>query len=148
MMTTPIAVLAASLLLGASSPSPSTHVALSAEFVPPAKAGANAHVAVTLSPRDADVRVNEEPAPRLKLEADEAVLVDKQAPPTRSASFDPQNARYLDPALPVHFPVAVKPTAARGKHTVKARVTYFYCSKREGWCRKGTDDVEFAVDVR
>jgi len=147
MMPTPLAV-ATSLLLAASGPPPSTHVALSAEFVPPAKAGANAHVAVTLSPRDADVRVNEEPAPRLKLEADETVLADKQAAATRSPSFDPQNARYLDPALPVHFPVVVKPTAPRGKHTVKARVTYFYCSKREGWCRKGTDDVEFAVDVR
>ena len=143
-----LAAAALLLLLGASAPSPSTHVALSAEFVPPAKAGASAHVAVTLSPRDADVRVNEEPAPRLKLEAAEPVLVDKQAPATRSSSFDPQNARYLDPALPVHFPVAVKPTAPRGKHTVKARVTYFYCSKREGWCRKGTDDVEFPVDVR
>jgi hypothetical protein len=31
---------------------------------------------------------------------------------------------------------------------VKATVTYFYCSQREGWCRKGTSDVEFPVDVR
>jgi hypothetical protein len=135
-------------LLGVSGSSFPSHVTLSATFVPPAKAGANAHVAVTLAPRDADVRVNEEPAPRLKLDPDEAVLADKQPPARRSSAFDPQNARYLDPALPVHFPVAVKPTASRGKHTVKAAVTYFYCSKREGWCRKGTDEVEFPVDVR
>ena len=29
-----------------------------------------------------------------------------------------------------------------------AKVVYYYCSKREGWCRKGTDDVEFVVDVK
>lgn len=137
------------LLLGSPTADAGEHVTLSAEFVPPAKPGANAHVAVTLSPRDADVRVNEEPAPRLKLAADEAVLLDKQPAPARSTpAYDPQKARYLDPALPVHFPVAVKPTAPRGKHAVAARVTYFYCSKREGWCRKGTDEVEFPLEVR
>jgi hypothetical protein len=83
----------------------------------------------------------------LKLDAGEAVLADKQGPPPRFTAYDPENARYLDPAVPVHLPVAVKPTAPRGRHTVKAKVTYFYCSKREGWCRKGTDDVEFPVSV-
>jgi hypothetical protein len=128
--------------------SSSAHVTVSAEFVPPVKPGASAHVAVTLTPRDPDVRVNEEPGPRLKLGPDESVLVDKQPPPARFKAYDPENARYLDPALPVLLPVAVKPTAARGHQTVKATVTYFYCSKREGWCRKGTEEVEFPVDVR
>jgi len=140
-------LVAGALLLAASS-SGVPYVAVSAEFVPPARSGANAHVAVTLTPRDADVRVNEEPGPRLKLDADEAVLLDKQAAPARTPAYDPEKARYLDPAVPVHVPVAIKPTAPRGKHTVKARVTYFYCSKREGWCRKGTDEVEFPVEVR
>jgi hypothetical protein len=30
---------------------------------------------------------------------------------------------------------------------VKGNVTYFYCSKREGWCRKGTSEVTFVVNV-
>jgi hypothetical protein len=30
---------------------------------------------------------------------------------------------------------------------VKASVSYFYCSKTEGWCRKGQSDLEFAVLV-
>ena len=30
---------------------------------------------------------------------------------------------------------------------VKGTVTYFYCSKREGWCRKGTSEVAFTVAV-
>jgi hypothetical protein len=134
------------LLLGAGSSG--RYVTLSAEFVPPAKPGANAHVALTLTPRDADVRVNEDPGPRLKLDPEDDVLADKQSPAPRFTAYDPENARYLDPGLPLHLPVAIKPTAPRGKHTVKAKVTYFYCSKREGWCRKGTEDVEFPVDVR
>jgi hypothetical protein len=30
---------------------------------------------------------------------------------------------------------------------VKATVTYFYCSKREGWCRKGTAAVDVPLDI-
>jgi hypothetical protein len=37
---------------------------------------------------------------------------------------------------------------ARGAHVVKGGVTYFYCSKREGWCRKGTTPVEFPVTLK
>jgi hypothetical protein len=124
------------------------YVALSASFVPASKAGANAYVAVTLTPRDPDVRVNEEPGPRLKLEAEEAVLADKQPAPGKSPVYDPETAKYLDPAVPVHLAVAIKPTAPKGKQTVTAKVVYYFCSKREGWCRKGTDDVEFGVDVK
>jgi hypothetical protein len=143
MMLTPLAALL--LLAGSSS---SAYVTVRASFVPASKPGANAHVAVTLSPRDPDVRVNEEPSPRLKLEADEVVLVDKQPPAGRTPTYDPLTAKYLDPAIPVHLPVAVKPTAPRGKHTVTAKLVYYYCSKRDGWCRKGTDDVEIPVEVR
>jgi hypothetical protein len=141
------ALLAVALaLLGAGSSS--TYVTVRAEFVPPSKPGGGAHVAVTLTPRDPDVRVNEAPGPRLKLADGEAVLLDKQPAPPRFTAYDPENARYLDPALPVHLPVALKPGAPRGRQTVKAKVTYFYCSRREGWCRKGTEDVEFPVEVR
>ena len=133
-------------LLGAASSS--SYVLVSAEFVPAAKPGADAHVALILTPRDGDIQVNEEPGPRLKLAADEPVLVDKQKVPARAPVYDPENPKYLDPVLPVHLPVAVKPTAPKGRHLVQAKLTYFYCSKREGWCRKGTEDLEFAVQVR
>jgi hypothetical protein len=126
----------------------SSYVSVNAEFVPATRPGADAHVAVWLSPRDGDVRVNEEPGPRLKLEAEDSVLIDKQKPPAKAPVYDPEHPKYLDAALPVNLPVALKPTAPKGRHLVKAKVTYFYCSKRDGWCRKGTDDVEFPVEVR
>jgi hypothetical protein len=124
------------------------HFNVSAAYVAPASKGADAAVAVTFVALDPDVRVNEEPSPRLKLDAAQTVLVDKQKPSASKAeAFDPEKAKYLDLSAPVLFPVAVSPAAPKGSQTAKANVTYFYCSKREGWCRKGTADVSVSLDV-
>lgn len=124
------------------------HFNLSASYVAPAAKGADGAVAVTFVALDPDVHVNEEPSPHLKLDAVQTVLVDKQKPATPKAeAFDPDKAKYLDLSVPVLFPVAVSPDAPKGSQGVKATVTYFYCSKREGWCRKGTTPVDVALDV-
>lgn len=125
------------------------HFTVTAVFVPPAKPGADAAIAVTFVPLDPEVHVNQEPAPRLKLDTGQRVLVDKQPPaPTRIPTFDPETTKYIDPKLPVYFPVAVAAGVPKGTESVKVTVTYFYCSKREGWCRKGTAEVEVPVSVR
>ena len=124
------------------------HFSLAARYERPANAGVNASIAVTFTGTDPEIHINETPAPRLKLGADQAVLVDKQPPaPEKIQPYDPDTARYLDLALPVYFPVAIAKGAPRGAQTVPATVTYFYCSKRQGWCRKGTTEVAVTVDV-
>jgi hypothetical protein len=126
-----------------------THFNVEAAFQPPAKAGQPAAVAVTFVPTDPDVYVNEEPAPRLKLDPVQAVLVDRQdPPPPRSPDFDPTAVKTLDLSKPVKFPVALGTAAPRGAHHVKATVVYFYCSKREAWCKRGTADLEVEVTVK
>jgi hypothetical protein len=121
-------------------------VEVTASYVPPAKAGANGSVAVTFEPKDPDVHVNRDPAPRLKLDPDQRVLVDKQPPPPRrGGSADVEAAGFFEAGMPVTFAVALAPGLARGEHEAKGTVTYFYCSKRDGWCRKGTAEVEFSV---
>jgi hypothetical protein len=60
----------------------------------------------------------------------------------------PDTTRYLDLTSPVRFPVALGAAATKGTHLVKGSLAYFYCSKREGWCRKGTSEVEIPVLVR
>ena len=142
-------VLAWTLVLAAAAPgSPSRHFDVAAAFAPPAKAGGEAAVSVLFSPTDPDVRMNEEPAPRLKLEPGQAILVDRQkASRTRSNEVDPEKARYLDLAKPLRFPVALAAEAPKGPQELKANVVYFYCSKREGWCRRGNAEVRFTVDV-
>ena len=124
------------------------HFTLSARFEPAAKAGAPAAIAVSFVPADPEVHINQEPPPRLKLDPTQNVLVDKQPPPpTRVVPYDPDTAKYLDTRLPVGFAVAWAPGAPKGPQLVRATVTYFYCSKREGWCRKGSTEVEIPVTV-
>jgi len=141
---------ALSLLLAAAAglPGPKQHVDVLASFVPPSPDAASPAIAVSLVPRTPDIRVNEVPAPRIKLDPDQAILV--YEPPAKTSpppSFDPADAKYLDPDVPVRFGVELADEAPKGAHTVKATLTYFYCSKREGWCRKGTEKVELAVKV-
>lgn len=123
------------------------HFNVSAAYVPPAKPGASGAVAVAFLSSDPDVRINQEPAPRLKLDPAQTVLVDRQPAAVRKAESVGE-PKYLDTTLPVSFPVSLNPKAPKGEQMVKATVTYFYCSKTEGWCRKGTGDVDFLVNVR
>ena len=124
------------------------HFDVAASFVPPAKPGGGGAIAVSFLARDPDVHINEEPAPRLKLDPEQSALLDKQPPPPKTVPVnDPEATRYLDLKKPVRFPVAFAPSAVKGAQTVKARVVFFYCSQREGWCRRGSADVEFGVTV-
>ena len=125
------------------------HFDVEASFVAPRRPGGNGSVAVRFHALDPDVHVNESPAPRLKLDLMQSVLLDRQPPaPTRVPEYDPLTARYLDLTRPVLFPVAIAAAAPRGEQLVKASVVYFYCSQREAWCRRGTADVLVPVSVR
>ncbi len=126
-------------------PAAASHVGLEASFVPPAH-GASGAVLVHFMPLAEGVKVNQEPAPRLRLETD-GVLLDRQPPARRAASVDPDFARYIEAREPVRFPVALDPRARRGRHVVRATVSYSYCSKTQGWCRKGSQPVDIPVDV-
>ncbi len=125
------------------------HFDVMAAFEPAKNAGGEAAIAVTFRALDPDVKVNETPAPRLKLDLTQAVLEDRQPKaPAAVPDFDPLTARYLDIGKPVRFPVAVLKTVPAGPHEVKASVVYFYCSTREAWCRRGSVDVLIPVTVR
>jgi hypothetical protein len=124
------------------------HFDLLASFEPPEKPGGVAAVAVMFRALDPDLRLNETPAPRLRLDLTETVLLDRQAPaPRRVPDYDPLTAKYLDLAEPVRFPVAIAPTAPGGLQRVEAEVVFFYCSVREAWCRRATADVDLTVPV-
>jgi hypothetical protein len=138
-------VLLAPLAAAAAGPE---HFSVTASYAPPAKGQAHGNVAVTFQAKDPDLRINQEPAPRLKLNPTQTVLVDEQPPPAKAnIPFDPTTAKYFDLTFPLLFPAAVDPAAPQGAHNVKATVAFFYCSKREAWCRKGTAEVAFPVGV-
>ena len=133
--------IAALALAGLASAPP---VDVQASYQPPAK-GKGAAVSVTLVPSDLDVHVNQTPAPRLKL--DPAAALTQPAAPVKPevVPLDPDQVRYLDPVVPVLFPVSAAKGAPAGPHEVPASVVYYYCSKREGWCRRGATDVTLHV---
>ncbi|PYQ11051.1 MAG: hypothetical protein DMF80_22730 [Acidobacteria bacterium] len=147
-MQRPLAAALVVMASAAAAVSAGEHFTVSASYVPPAKPRAGASVAVSFTPVDPDVRINQEPGPRLKLDPEQAVLVfvERQPPAARRPESGGE-PKYLDPSLPVTFAVALNPKAPRGEQPVKGSVTYFYCSKREGWCRKGTSEVAFTVNV-
>ena len=129
---------------------PKTHFDVNAEFRA-ARRNAPAEVAVQFVATDPDVKINEFPAPKLKLTAGPATVI---VPPKATAPAADKGAptgsepgHYLDLTLPVTFPVTLDAAATRGAHDGKGTVTYFYCSKREGWCRKGTAEVAFPIAV-
>jgi hypothetical protein len=126
-----------------------SQVGVEAIFVPPPKGGAEAAIAVTLTPEADGIVINEKPAPQLGLDPLQTVLVDKQPPRAAgSGESDPSQAKYLDPLVPLRFPVAIAPGAARGTHMVRGTVTFYYCSKVEGWCKKGTSAIAVNVSVQ
>jgi len=146
MRNTPALLLGLALAARAGSAATS-HFALEAAYEPPAKGQSVGAVAVTFSPTDPDVKINEEPSPRLLLDPSQSVLEDKQPPPKAGMVADPELVKALDLTKPVRFAVAPRAGAPAGDQKVTALVQYFYCSKREGWCRKGKTEVEFSVQV-
>src|SRR5262245_1393108 len=102
------------------------YFSVTAAFEAAPRAGKPASLAVSFTGFDADVHINEEPAPRLRLDETQTVLVDKQGPASgKGPDFDVDSARYLDLAKPVRFPVAIAPDAPKGEQTVKGTVVYF-----------------------
>jgi hypothetical protein len=126
--------------------SSSTHFSVTATFEPPAKGKTDASVAVTFSPNQPDLKINEEPAPRITLDPTQVVLEDRQ-PPRSTAAVDPDTVKAIDLSQPVRFPVALRASAPKGDSVVTGSVVYFYCSKREGWCRRGNTELEIPVHV-
>jgi hypothetical protein len=142
-------LVALAVLCMAGPPVGRVHFDVEAVFEPAARKGQDDAIVVTFTPRDPDVKINEDPAPSLKLDPLQLVLEDRQKPAIgHGPAADPEAAKYLDLAKPVRFPVARSAQAPPGPQNVRASVTYFYCSTREGWCRRGKADMEVAVGGR
>ena len=104
----------AALALGAGT-ARADRVSVSATWVPPARAGANGSVAVRFETNDPDVHVNRDPAPRLVLDPDQRVLVDRQAPRARrGGSADVEAAGFYEAGTPVTFAAALAAGAQQG----------------------------------
>ena len=109
--------------------------------------GTDAAIAVTFETLKPKIVINENPAPRLRLDEGQQILDDRQPPSKPGPPPDPANAKYLDLEIPVRFAVAPREDAPKGEHSVDATVTYFFCSKLQNWCRKGQEKVTINVTI-
>jgi len=126
------------------------HFEIEASFEAAGPHGGGPVVAVRFAALDPDVNLNEVPAPRLELDEHQRLLtprtVKDSEPPLTPVSADAP--RYLDLSEPVRFPVRLAPDVAPGFHGVPAEVVYFYCSKRQGWCRRGSESVTIPLLIQ
>jgi hypothetical protein len=123
-------------------------VSVKAVYTPPSSPGADGAVEARFTVSEPQVVVNEAPPPRLRLDPLQRVLIDKQPPATRgSGAVGDRQAKHLDLSRAVRLPVALSPSAPRGQHVIAATIIYYYCSKRESWCRKGRSETQLNVVV-
>lgn len=87
------------------------------------------------------IHVNTEPMFELKLDKESQFEI----------SGEPRYAKnekaYLDITKPIEFSVKTKSGTKPGTYQLKAKLYYFYCSDKEGWCNRFSQPVECTVTV-
>jgi hypothetical protein len=118
---------------------------LSANFksAAPVKAGLKTDILVSFTVLKG-YAVNHTPPISLKLTTPAGVRLDKTEFATPSPDPKAKDEYYVD--LPV---IRVPVTAAKaGAYQILGKVTYFFCSKSDGFCSKQSFDVKIPVQVQ
>jgi hypothetical protein len=113
------------------------------------QAGEDVEVSVRVEPNPG-IKVNRYPKMRLQVPASAGLVAEAEAsvgaaqmPPMEKAE-----ANYYKTVDPVTLKVAVDPKAAKGKHTVPAKFTYYYCVAASGFCAPERASITIPVTVR
>lgn len=61
--------------------------------------------------------------------------------------FQKNEKDYLNITKPIEFSIKPKSEVKPGKHTVKGKLNYFYCSDAEGWCNRFTQPIDITIEV-
>jgi hypothetical protein len=113
-------------------------------------AGSDASVTVELTPKPG-IKMNKYPKLKLQvpavpgLTAGAEQAIGNSGPPPA----DQMDSNYFHGAVdPLKVTLHVDPQAAKGKHDVPAKVSYFYCVASSGYCAPAKADVTIPVTVR
>lgn len=87
------------------------------------------------------IHVNTNPLFELKLEKDSPFEV------VGKARFQKNDKEYLDTKKPVEFSIKTKNGTKTGKHNLKGKLNYFYCSDKDGWCNRFSQKIDVIVEV-
>ena len=117
---------------------------MSAKFSSPApiKAGRKADVTVSFNVING-YKINREPSVSLAVTPIAGVTVEKKS--VEASAVDPKSKDEYYVDLPT---LKIGVTAARaGKYELPGKLTYFFCSKKDGFCSKQTVDIKIPLQV-
>ena len=124
-------------------PSPTLPQVMSAKFSPAAsKAGAKTDITVSFDVLNG-YKINRDPTITLAITPVPGVKVDKTAIQASPVDKKSKDEYYVDlPTLKVGL------TASKaGKYEVPGKLTYFFCSKSDGFCAKQSVDVKIPLQA-
>lgn len=115
------------------------------------RVGKEAHLLFEMKPNDG-LHLNVVPAITLELiDAKNFTLRAKKFTPdsTNKTLTTKDGYEIFDPhhAQPVSFAVQVEKSVKPGRYPLKAKLTYYYCSDAEGWCRFTNEEFVFNLVV-
>jgi len=112
--------------------------------------GEVAHVTLQLEAKDG-IKINRYPKIKLVvpqqdgLDAETTVAIgnDSPPPPEKLAS----GANYFETVDPLEIDLPLSTTAAKGKHEIDGKLTYFYCVTASGFCAPARVPVTISLEV-
>ena len=115
----------------------------------PVAAGAEAKVTAQLVP-NAGIKINKYPKIKLAVTEQAGLVAGAEGSVGASAPPPPEDmeSNYFKSVDPVALSLKVDPKAAKGKHEIPARLTYFYCVAASGYCAPARVNVKIPVEVR
>ena len=111
--------------------------------------GGEAEVTVKVSPRPG-IKLNRYPRIRVAVPGVEGLVaaaegsVGNDAPPPP----DRLEGNYFESAEPLRLKLRLDGAAAKGKHTIEAKLSYFYCVAASGFCAPAKEILRIPVTVR
>lgn len=87
------------------------------------------------------IHINTEPMFELKLDKDSHFEV------AGESRYAKNEKEYLNIKKPIEFSIKPKEGTKPGTYQLKAKLYYFYCSDKEGWCNRFSQPVELTITV-
>jgi len=112
-------------------------------------AGAQGRLLFSLKPKTG-FHVNVEPPISLDLAGNKnfALLTKKFTPDSTIKQLTSKDGyKIFNPSSPVVFDFKIAKSTKPGKHTLQAKLTYYYCSDAEGWCSVATESFPVTITV-
>ena len=115
----------------------------------PVTAGAETKVTAQLVP-NAGIKINKYPKIKLAVAEQAGLVAPAEGSVGAAAPPPPEDleSNYFKTIDPVSVPLKLDPKAAKGKHEIPARLTYFYCVAASGYCAPARVNVKIPVEVR